>query len=865
MAMTNDKLVAWLEEQAIWVKDATLTYYEAGEFTEKDIKRFATECIKEASGMRKVIDISKLNILTRDDRCNFSIKSIGNVIGVNALVSGKSLTFGENGITVIYGENGAGKSGYIRILKKLADAKYKEELKRNVYTSKKGRQSCDIFVIHDGEEEKLSCDLSKDGEHSLLKDIDIFDTRISKAYVETAKEASYEPWVFSMLSAIANVAPKVKAEIEDKKKNLDNAEIIIPDELAEVEVCKTIINITEKTKLDDTFFDWSEKLNEELTQKEKDSNIEAIIASIKNLEKEIGHLEAVCKYIAQFEKFFSKANIDEIMKAREQLEIAKDEQAAAQILFENTADDIDKQSVSNQAWINLWKTAKKYYDTFLQSEGVVKYTDEGGVCPLCGQAISDKNHMHRMQSIDEYVNGSANEHVVNKRKSLIGLLQKCPKAWESEQCELIVASADVENIATSIKEIAEKIKVVSDLIYSDEVDKVEVIEIDIKTLIKKIENSIKEKSEKKQSQTDLLGDDDHKKLIEEIKALKAQKYISGLRDKVDSRIDYLKQIALFNKAEKLTATNKISKKGSELAKELLTDDYEKRFNDELRLLTKGSVKAIISQQKASRGKIPFKVKLEGAEDKTASPSDVLSEGENRVVSLAAFFAESSGRTAKCPLIVDDPISSLDYKYESSVIHRLVEAGKHRQVIVFTHRLSMVVGLYDECNKKVPFVEVELLGRGKNKGVPADSAVNGEKSLGKLKNLKNEKLAQLKNMDENSSEYIEGIHYVCQQIRIHVEKSIEDTLLNGIVLRYRKSVQTQGKIMWLSKITQDDCKTIDDMMTKYSYYDHSMSDEAPLQEFTLEEIEQDVNDLIVWLTDINSRRKKDFNSNNQANK
>ena len=93
------------------------------------------------------------------------------------------------------------------------------------------------------------------------------------------------------------------------------------------------------------------------------------------------------------------------------------------------------------------------------------------------------------------------------------------------------------------------------------------------------------------------------------------------------------------------------------------------------------------------------------------------------------------------------------------------------------------------------------------------------------------------------------------IGFHVEKSIEDTLLNGIVMRHRKSVQTQGRIMWLSEITQNDCKIIDDMMTKYSYYDHSMSDDAPLQEFTLEEIEQDVECLINWLTGVNKRRNK----------
>lgn len=196
---------------------------------------------------------------------------------------------------------------------------------------------------------------------------------------------------------------------------------------------------------------------------------------------------------------------------------------------------------------------------------------------------------------------------------------------------------------------------------------------------------------------------------------------------------------------------------------------------------------------------------------------------------------------------------MDYKYEASVIRRLVEAGKNRQVIVFTHRLSMVVGLYDECGKMVPFREVELFGRGKTKGVPIDSVVNGGKSLGKLKNLKNDKIAKLKKMDEYLPEYGEGIHYLCQQIRIHVEKCIEDTLLNGVVLRYRKSIQTQGRIMWLSEITQSDCKIIDDMMTKYSYYYHSMADETPLQEFTLEEIERDVDKLITWLTEVNSRQ------------
>ena len=853
MATTNEEFIEWLEEQAIWVKDAALTYYETGKFTEKDIKRFSTECIDEVSGIKREIDITKLNILIRDDRSDFAIKSINNIMGVNALATGKTLEFGESGITVVYGENGAGKSGYIRILKKLADAKYKEELKDNVYFAKKTKQTCEVCVIHNDVEETLKCDLSKDGEHSLLKDVDIFDTKISKAYVESSKEASYEPWVFSMLSAIAKVASEVKDEIERKKTEVKCIEIFIPEDLTGIDICQTVLNVTEKTELADEFFEWGAEQEQTLVKKEKESNIDMISASIESLRKEIEQLKALHKYIAQFKEFFSRTNVEAIQNARKQLEVAKEEQQAAKILFENTADELDKRSVSNQAWINLWKAAKKYYNSFLKSEGIIEYTNEDGKCPLCGQSLSAEHYVNRMQSIDKYINGSVSEQVTEKKKNLIELLQKCPRAWAQEQSELSVSSAGVESISAKISEVIETIRTYSALIHSENVEKAEIVEIDIEDTLHLVENCVKDKANTRQKQLDLLGDEDHKRLITEIKSLRAQKYISGIQGEVNSRIEYLKKMSLYNRAEKLTATNKISKLSTALAKELLTDDYEKRFNDELKMLTKGTVRAVIRQQKASRGKIPFKVELEGVEDKTAAPSDVLSEGENRVVSLAAFFAESSGRNAKSPLIVDDPISSLDYKYEASVIHRLVEVSKNRQVVVFTHRLSMVVGLYEKCGKIVPFREVELLGRGKTKGVPIDSVVNGGKSLGKLKNLKNDNIAKLKGMDEYLPQYDEGIHYLCQQIRIHVEKCIEDTLLNGVVLRYRKSIQTQGRIMWLSEITQNDCKIIDDMMTKYSYYDHSMADETPLQEFTLEEIEQDVDNLITWLTDINSRQ------------
>ena len=37
------------------------------------------------------------------------------------------------------------------------------------------------------------------------------------------------------------------------------------------------------------------------------------------------------------------------------------------------------------------------------------------------------------------------------------------------------------------------------------------------------------------------------------------------------------------------------------------------------------------------------------------------------------------------------------------------------------------------------------------------------------------------------------------------------------------------------------------MTKYSYYDHSMSDETPLIEMSIDELEEDLKELQTWIS------------------
>lgn len=118
-----------------------------------------------------------------------------------------------------------------------------------------------------------------------------------------------------------------------------------------------------------------------------------------------------------------------------------------------------------------------------------------------------------------------------------------------------------------------------------------------------------------------------------------------------------------------------SKRASE---DLLNRDFEDHFKAECRLLR---APVVTLQFPGKAGQVSRK--------KTVATgyrcSEVLSEGEQKVIALADFLAEASLKLP-APVIFDDPINSLDYIRMSEVVNRIVNLTDGRQVIVFTHNI-----------------------------------------------------------------------------------------------------------------------------------------------------------------------------------
>ena len=94
--------------------------------------------------------------------------------------------------------------------------------------------------------------------------------------------------------------------------------------------------------------------------------------------------------------------------------------------------------------------------------------------------------------------------------------------------------------------------------------------------------------------------------------------------------------------------------------------------------------------------------------------------------------------------------------------------------------------------------------------------------------------------------------LCVDFRILLERTVEKVLLNDVVARFRRSVKTMGQINALSKIQLCDCSLLDDLMTRYSCFVHSQSEELPVHLPSLDDLEGDLKSVIDWITEFEKR-------------
>ena len=339
--------------------------------------------------------------------------------------------------------------------------------------------------------------------------------------------------------------------------------------------------------------------------------------------------------------------------------------------------------------------------------------------------------------------------------------------------------------------------------------------------------------------------DNREEIKKKLNSLETKKWLSEHLAAIEEEVIRLKILSQIQDAKKTTNTTALSKKKGDLAEVLITDAFVNRFNTELKALGASQVKVELVKSKVHKGRVLHKLQLFSPAQ--CALADVLSEGESRIVSIAAFLADVTGKKNKNPFIFDDPISSLDQKYEEAVVKRLIELSHDEQVIVFTHRLSLLGTLRHFAEQK--FIKPDILSIRSTDwgtGEPANIPVSQSDIKTALNTLMNQRYQDAKKAsDEGNFDYAEKeLKSICSDFRILIERSIENDLLCGVVQRFQRPVSTR-KLKDLAKLKDTDCKLLDELMTRYSGFEHSQPAEAPVSMPKPDDLLDDMSTLKKW--------------------
>ena len=852
MSGISASLTKWFSERPQWLQIAATRLLQQPEFTDKDVSELATLCQQEADGkLPKTTCSFPATAFSQGAAGTLRLCSISDVEGVNALAPKKPLEFGKGNITIVYGNNGSGKSGYVRLLKHVCGARETGTLHRNVYKPGAAAQKACISFEQDGIPKSHTW--SGQGICDDLNNVDIFDTSFGKVFVSSEDEVSYEPPVLSFFSSLILACEKVASALDaeanrhqSKKPNIPTDKKVTPEGIwyEAISAKTTTQDIEKRCAFGSAYETEMQTLQQRLAE-------QAPAEKAKQLRKQKQHIDTLVQDARKYLEQLSDENYRRIIAAKKKSILKKTAaDTAAQKVFSGS----ELEGIGSDVWKELWESARNYSVSAAYKEAEYPNVSDGSRCVLCHQTLTQEAK-ERLISFGNFVKGEMQKAATDAAKEYDTANQTIEALPTSETLKTRIDAAGIpqDEVASQVTDFFAQLQARKDLLPG--IDSEEAIPDPLLSpkWIEEANARSKSLGELAAKYDEDAKSDNREEIKKKLNSLQARKWLSEHRAAIDEEVTRLKLLNQIKAAKKSADTTALSRKKGELAEALITDAFVQRFNAELKALGASRVKVDLVKSKVSKGRVLHKLQLRGASQ--SGLADVLSEGENRIVSIAAFLADVTGRTYPAPFVFDDPISSLDQNFEEAVVQRLCAIASERQVVIFTHRLSLLAMVQDYAKKvsikpEIVCIREEPWGTGE----PGNTPLQALKPLQALNTLINSELPKAKKLFNESGfdAYKSEAKAICSEFRILLERMVEYELMSDVVQRYRRAINTMGKINNLAKISEADCKYFDDLMTKYSRYEHSQPAEAPVTLPEPDELETDFNGLKQCQTEFKDR-------------
>jgi energy-coupling factor transporter ATP-binding protein EcfA2 len=791
----SEEILAWAKGQPDWRQDAlrrllTKSFAKADEDECLELLKAAQDIVQSKL---KADPLDKKHLPVRSSSAtNLRLVELDAITNVNRLSKDAALSLSADGLTLIYGDNGSGKSGFIRILKKAGRARDDENILPDVYSTSKAKSPASArFTLHEGKAAQPPVTWLDDGKPSVdvLSRLAIFDSKCASVHVDGENRLEIIPHNLDCFEKLAQLCDRLRARLKEECDALEKQLLgALPPILTGTTSEKFVAELSRKKEKDlaaaTAWTDADLKRLTDLAGMLKDPMAEA-----QRLERIAAALETYVNGIASASRALADPKIAEILlhkKSAQELRAQSNASASAAFALDPL------KGVGEGLWRTMFDAAKAYSEQYAFPGEPFPVTKADAQCVLCQQTL-DADAQDRFSRFASFVTGAMNA----KASAAEAARDAAILAIRPVTLPIAELAAEArDNLLARLKQLVDDSTAYRDALLKrrhallQDGDPLVVLPANPDArLCDEILSLVTAAKEARALASADTGAADI--LRKEHAELSGRKILRDNQAELKRRIDIYQQIAKLQAAMKACATKDISDQGSKLLKTHVTEALAAALTDEQKQLGITSIPISLSDR-TSKAVIKHSLKLNGA-TLAADTSAVLSEGEHRAVALAAFMAELKMYPGKDSIIIDDPVSSLDHVRREKVAERLVAEARDRQVIVFTHDLVFLSEARFHATKNRIPIRVLGIRRGPNGFGSLDP--DGEpwlaKHLAGRRQWLTEQLARLKKMHaEASADYEPQLRFFYDRLRESWEKFIEERLFAQVVSRFQPQVQTQ---------------------------------------------------------------------------
>ena len=209
----EEQIVAWSKERPAWQREIMRRTATGDLLSDEDYGRLVDDIVAPNPGPEVAFGLEHLPKAVAEGP-SVRLISITKTEHVNALASVHPLTFEPNGLTIVYGDNGSGKSGYARLLKWITRARHQEEVLSDVFRDTTMENPTATLSVRIGDQDEAI--MWPEPTRPELQRMIFYDGACRDAYIATESAFPYRPSALAVMDSLISACVAVRSRIDTR-------------------------------------------------------------------------------------------------------------------------------------------------------------------------------------------------------------------------------------------------------------------------------------------------------------------------------------------------------------------------------------------------------------------------------------------------------------------------------------------------------------------------------------------------------------------------------------------------------------------------------------------------------------------------